>query len=892
MVVAPRAMAFQRRLRNNPGPVQGASEPTGLSHQVGGTGRYVVEVAFGADLTKGANSWNFFDITADVCIEDFRKIVIDPLGRLDESSQAEAANLTLCLDNTSGKYSPNNPNAFYWPNVKHNTPVRISLNTGTPGSRNVTRFFGYATGFTPSWNETGGIAVVQVSASGILRRLSQGSAPSKSLLKRAVLGTSPIVYWPLEDGTEATVASSAVTGGIPLNLYATGTVTASPQFGSLDGPLGSDKLPNFSNAASLAAFTPDASSATSWTVGFAVKFPTITGVNWSYAVNLFSTSGTVRYWNVMAFEQSVGGLSVDGLSDNGASSFGIGTNFNIADGEWHWVTVTATQVGADISVLIRADGNDGWLGYVFSNTLGPVASMQVNPAQPSLLYPSIGHVALWNGSTVPNLTNQMNGYTGETATDRILRLCGEEGVPVAITGTSSTTMGPQGSDTFLNLLRECETTDGGTLFDGLDSGLGYIARAAKYNQPASLTLDASNGDLTPPFMPIDDDQRLRNSVTVTRKNASSAMYEDVTGNLGTNNVGKYVSALTSNHDDDDDTANRAAWEVHKGTVEGLRYPVVNLDFTNIPSKIADWLNTAINERIDVTNLSNILIQHPPNDVQLLIEGYKETIGPFDWEVELNCSPFDPWRVVTIEGTGDTAFRLDSGSSSLLKAASTGATSLYVVSTNSAELWSTTTSDYPRDLNVAGVKVTATAVVSYLNANPYFESPLNASSWLGVNGATIAASSAQFHEGAQSLLITPDGVTAVTQAQSEAIPIVVGRSYSIHGWIRAAAGGDTLTLQINWHDGYDNYMSTSAISAAPSAGVWTEYGPTTFTAPANAAYARLVTNTPGTLLASHTWRLDEATISDTTMQVFTVNATTNAFPAGSTVHLWKAPTIAY
>jgi hypothetical protein len=148
-------------------------------------------------------------------------------------------------------------------------------------------------------------------------------------------------------------------------------------------------------------------------------------------------------------------------------------------------------------------------------------------------------------------------------------------VPIAITGTSDTPMGPQGLDTFVNLLRECETTDDGVLYDGRGPGLAYTARTVRYNATQVVTADmaADPPQVDDPFAPVDDDQRDRNLVKVDRKNGSSATYEDATGPLGTQAIGTYDSTVTVNTNTDDGLLFRAAWEVQKGTVDApYRHP--------------------------------------------------------------------------------------------------------------------------------------------------------------------------------------------------------------------------------------------------------------------------------------------------------------------------------
>jgi hypothetical protein len=152
----------------------------------------------------------------------------------------------------------------------------------------------------------------------------------------------------------------------------------------------------------------------------------------------------------------------------------------------------------------------------------------------------------------------------------------------------------------------------------------------------------------------------------------------------------------------------------------------------------------------------------------------------------------------------------------------------------------------------------------LNSNPYFENG-QISPWVGQNAATVAATSTQFHQGGWSMLVTPDGVTAVPQASSEEVVATPAKSYTLSGWLRTTSNA-TRNLAIFWFDAAHAFLSSSQISTALIAGTWTRYGPSAFTSPANTAFARIATNDSGTPAAVNTWQGDELTIATT------VNAT--------------------
>lgn len=146
----------------------------------------------------------------------------------------------------------------------------------------------------------------------------------------------------------------------------------------------------------------------------------------------------------------------------------------------------------------------------------------------------------------------------------------------------------------------------------------------------------------------------------------------------------------------------------------------------------------------------------------------------------------------------------------------------------------------------------------LNINPYFET--NSSGWSGIGG-TAVRSTAQFHQGVASLLLTPDGVSAQAVADSEAEPVTAGGTYQATAWVRCAVARN-VHLGINWYNASVGYMSTSAQpDVAVAANTWTQLS-FTATAPVGAAYASVNAVMGSTPLASHLLYVDEITIAST------------------------------
>lgn len=661
--------------------------------------RLAVEIAFGADLTASSATWSWTDVTTYVMFSG----VSITLGRSDEASQASPADCKFKLLNSTGNYSPYNPIGIYYPNVRRNTPVRVRITLD--GALWYTRFFGFANGFTPAWDTSARLAVVTVSASGVLRRLTQGKTPLRSPLYRAIADSAPLAYWPLEDGVDSTQAASGLVGGGPM-VVDTGVmdfVNESPVGG------GGSAKPQVTAENSLSAAITGASS-TAWQVSVWTRGVTDGVVTFPYYVPLEVRTDTGIVYRLVLQSFTTDDVSFARYESEAATSPSeyVGTTGDAAeiDGQWHLVQATIAKVGADAAVSLYYDGQlfttETWVGL--GNIGRPVRISGIGrfggtgAVSDGMTEIQIAHIALWNTASLVAQYDAGLGYVGETATERLVALCDEQGVPLTITATSSAKMGAQKVGSFVDLLRECETADSGVLCDGLTAGLSFFGNFARYNQTAALTLDVAAGQVGEPFAPVDDDQRNRNLVKVDRKGGSSATYSDTSGPLGTNTIGIYDTSLTVNAQGDAVLLDRASWEVHKGTVEGLRYPSLNVDLAAVPAVAAAWLETTLNERIDVTNVTSKATQHPPGTVSLLLEGYTEKLTPLVWSAACNCSPFAPYRVFVL-GTD----RLDADSSSqLVSGISASAVSFQVqTAATRGALWTTSSAEWtsPKTLYV-------------------------------------------------------------------------------------------------------------------------------------------------------------------------------------------------
>lgn len=577
------------------------------------------------------------------------------------------------------------------------------------------RFLGHVDEWAPTWpygdrSATGGAqpeSRVHVAASGMFRRMSQGAKSLQSTLYRRI--TSPqmaanvIAYWPFEDGPEASAAASPIPGVRPLG------VSPSVEFGRDDTLPASMPLAQASGGAGLGwSGTVPRAPAGAWRVDLFVRIPTpATSPAWTplFVVN---SVGTIRQWILAVNDINI---RLQGKNAAGAmpvsSTAGSPPDLSV----WHSVSLRVNQSGGNVQWGVEWIPLGGPVGFFFADTtpgqagrVTSVANLYVAPSGGV----SFGHLIVTRGLELFWLIGADTAFAGETADQRISRLCTEEGMPLLVHGMrgASEPVGPQRPVPLLDLLQEAASADMGLLYERRDApGLEYRTRRSFRNQPAALALDAGAGDIVNPFEPILDDQRLRNDVTVSRDGGSSARVVDQTS---VDREGRYDEQVTVSVASDLQLEDQAAWRLHLGTWPGMRYPTLTTDLVVAPQLVDEWLAVDLGDRVRASNLPP---QHPADAVDLLVEGYAETLTPTEWAPKLNCSPAGPWTVGEIHESGDPTLdmaRLDSDGSALAAAITPTQTTLGV-SITAGPRWTTAAADLPFDIVVGGERIRVTQV---------------------------------------------------------------------------------------------------------------------------------------------------------------------------------------
>ncbi|MFC8862647.1 hypothetical protein [[Kitasatospora] papulosa] len=557
--------------------------------------------------------------------------------------------------------------------------------------------------WSPRWSVGGADMNVPIQGGGILRRLSQGAKALESTLRRRIPSYNPLAYWPLEDGAGATQAYSPIEGVPPLQVSGGWT------FGSESSLAGSSALPSVEATARMRAAVPAPSpSSSEWSVHMVYSVdsaPATDGVFLSW-----TSTGTMRRWrivemagvaHVQAFN-SAGDLTLD-------QAIGIGPDLFTG---WQRLAFSTSESGGTVTWRItwwNIGGTAGTFSSTYSGSAGRVVEIDTQFGT-SLSGLHVGHLAVFSVADVDAYNFADHGFTGETAGARAIRLTREEGVPFRLLGdaTAQEPMGPQRPDTLLNLLRQCEETDGGILYEDRNQlGLVYRGRSTLYNQEPALTLPYSK--INQPFEPVDDDTRIRNDVTRSREDGSSARAVLEEGPLSVQapplGVGTYDESVAVSAATDAQLEQLAAWALHLGTWDEARYKQVRILLHKHPSLIPALTGVDVGDIVRVTDLPPFL---PPGPVDLMVEGYPEALTGLTWEITFACSPGGPWTVGVVEDP--VLGRADTDGCTLTAGITATATSVAVTSTPGPPWIDSATfpTMFPFDVTVGGEVMRVTA----------------------------------------------------------------------------------------------------------------------------------------------------------------------------------------
>ncbi|MEV2240585.1 hypothetical protein [Micromonospora sp. NPDC049891] len=571
-------------------------------------------------------------------------------------------------------------------------------------------FYGEISSWPTRWDISGNDQWTPVTASGILRRLEQGRKPVTSPIFRNLSRYSPTGYWPMEDGADSSAPASGIAGQTP-------GIANAVTFGE-DGNLpGASTVARLESPASFMRLYPQpVGGNTGWSFVMFFKLDSLPGSE-TTLVELAST-GTVVTWRF-----SVDSLNYrwTALNSSGSTVFTSAGNYALVPPtNWIALHLEVTQLGGNVEFRTHWNmvGDPNFynplsIPQVYAGSIGSPTKVQIGPT--ALAPTSIGHVAVY-GSNVPfvdaGFLATSSGYAGETAGNRMLRLAAEQGISVGVAGDPDRTepLGRQRAKSFLELVEECASVDGGILYESRAGlGLVYRTRTSLYNRQG-LELSYASGQVSEPFEPTEDDANTRNDVTVTRESGSSSRFALESGPLSIqappDGVGPYEESVTLNLHQDSQTANQASWRVHQGTVDEARYPTVSVNLA-----APGFSDAALVRRVAALDSGDFMAVVdtpewlPPGPTSVMVRGYSQHLDAYERTITFNAIPGSPWRVAEADGTQ----RVPADGTVVAAALSEASTSVVLGSTASNGRWTTDPVDFPQDVLVGGELVTVSMI---------------------------------------------------------------------------------------------------------------------------------------------------------------------------------------
>ena len=149
-------------------------------------------------------------------------------------------------------------------------------------------------------------------------------------------------------------------------------------------------------------------------------------------------------------------------------------------------------------------------------------------------------------------------------------------------------------------------------------------------------LDATSQDVESDLQIRLDDQSLVNDVTVTGVDGVVARATSPTSIAA---YGVYRDDVVSLTDLDNELWDRANYEIAANAEPAPRVPTVTVSLINCSStKITNLITLGLG---DVVQLTTLPAQAPAASMLFYVEGYTETLGPSDWSMTFNLSPYNP-----------------------------------------------------------------------------------------------------------------------------------------------------------------------------------------------------------------------------------------------------------
>ncbi len=660
-----------------------------------------------------------------------QEVFVDEQIRIQRGQGAEGAALRpasvkLTFDNATDKYRPTNPMSPLYGRAGRNTPLRVLVDDTV---RSVVEATSWAPERTlkaepPSIEHpTGqGRSTVAVEAYGLLGRVSQWSEPLKSAFYRYNVdqygpdGADTLLgYFPLEDPGATRTLFSAVPGAVSQRI-------TNASFGSSEHPPGSDPLVELGAGGTLAGtFVQTGLANSGFQVSWTMRYDELPGTGLFGIVNFTTSTGAIYE---LLFENGTGFYLQVGIS-GGATLISSAFSFGATDFTTEiMIRIKVTESGGTVSVetawVSEADpGTVLGVTHTYAGTTGYLQSWGMNHGSGSDSGTGVIYGHLMGVSTgADNLLSAARidaflGHPGELAGTRFLRLLTELDLTGILIGDADDTwpMGPQRSDTLVNLLAEIARTDDAFIFDDVDEiAITMRTRADRYNQTPALQL-TFGVDVAAPFKEILDDLGTQNPIVMSQRAGGEYETALTTGPMSTqappDGAGDNRKRIEVNTDDElTNLPILAGYWLNKGTLQRSRYASVTVDLVANPEHAPACNSLQIGDLITVAGFE-------ADTIALIVIGLLDTIGSHTRRITFTTVPGDLYQ----SGVYDTA-RYDTGTTTAGATYAPADTSIVFSTTDADDTLSTT--DEPYDCLCAGERFTITSMGAVSGSGPFLQ----------------------------------------------------------------------------------------------------------------------------------------------------------------------------
>lgn len=597
----------------------------------------MVEVAWNAGFTTPSAERAWTDVSEKV---ELKANLVVNFGRSDQRSDADANQLRLTLDNSDGRFTAGNTASPYYPNVKLDRPIRVTA-VPVDGPEQVL-FLGYVNEWPVEFNGTDAYASATISASSRLSRLGMVQA-LRSVIETEILADSPVAYYPLGE-PEGSTSAADMSGNAALPLTQVGD-GADVIFGQATGP-GTDGL----TAATFGAGRYLQRTLQNPAIEAAECFVLRDGL-------------PALTEDFLTFTDATGALASFGISPTGELSVNNGAALvagsNIADGHTHHFAVADIDDGTTWTVYIDGVSHSVPSPGAISTPVQVAAGASLlGDVLVTGLTGVLAHLALY--STPPSaarfqahVQGGFTGFAGDTTDERLIRYAGYAGIPADEVAAEPGTTTMQHLDTTdkppVEMMRTCETTEGGVLFDALDGTLTLHNRAHRYTAEPVISLSMTDQQVEADYAPIMDRTGLLNDVSAV--DSSGTRRGRAKDDTSRDDYGIATGSVETASEDHDEPLNYASWLVYQGKDPKTRVPTLSVDALaqaqpDQSPTCAEVLAVTLGDKVRVTSQPS---QLATSESDFFVEGGTVTIGPESVRVTWNVSASAPWDQVLIVG---------------------------------------------------------------------------------------------------------------------------------------------------------------------------------------------------------------------------------------------------